>query len=236
MAKKQDILLVKDVLKLGNMGDIIKVAPGFARNYLLPERLGIPASQAQRRQVEVLRERAAKSETEREASAIALKKTVDGMTVQIGARVAHDLELFGSIGTKEVVAALAKKGVVVDTKQVHLTDKLRKLGVYPIEVRLHKKVAAEIKLEIVNSDPTAPSLADTLAAMAAAKLAKKAKPEAAAEGDGAADAAKGEKSEKPAKGDKAAKPAKAEKSEKPAKGDKAAKPAKADKNDKKKKG
>lgn len=209
---KQEVLLVKDVLKLGNMGDIVKVPPGYARNFLYPYRLAIPASQAAKRQVEVLRERAAKSEVEREAKATALKRTMDGMAIQVAARVAHEIELFGSIGVKEIVAALAKGGVQVDGKQVHLTDKIRKLGVYPIEVRLHRNVAVTIKLEVVNSDPTAPSLADTLAAYAAAQAAKRNKP---------AEGADAEKAEKPEKAEKAEAPA-AEKAEKP---EKAAKPA-----------
>jgi large subunit ribosomal protein L9 len=219
MAKKQDVLLVKDVLKLGNMGDVVKVAPGYARNFLYPERLGIPASQSQKRQVEVLRERATKNEADREVKALALKKSVDGMTVQLSARVAHDIELFGSIGTKEIVAALAKKGIEVDSKQVHLTDKIRKLGVYPIEVRLHKSVAAEIKIEIINSDPNAPTLEETMAAMASAKAAKAAKKAAgeaaeAAEGDAAPKAeAKADKAEAKTKGKSEAKGGKADKAD-----------------------
>jgi large subunit ribosomal protein L9 len=219
---KTEILLVKDVLKLGNMGDIVKVAPGYARNFLYPERLAIPASQAAKRQVEVLRDKAAKSDAEREAKATALKRTMEGMTVQVAARVAHELELFGSIGTKEIVAALAKSGVEVDGKQVHLTDKIRRLGVYQIEVRLHRKVAVTIKLEVINSDPNAPSLADAMAAYAAAREAKKtAKTEDAAPAEGENAEAKPAKAEKPA----------ADKAEK--KGDKA---DKADKSGKKQKG
>jgi large subunit ribosomal protein L9 len=231
---KQEILLVKDVLKLGNMGDIIKVPPGYARNYLYPERLAIPASQAAKRQVEVLREKAAKSEAEREVKANAQKRTMEGMTVQVAARVAHELELFGSIGTKEIVAVLAKSGIEIDGKQVHLTDKIRRLGVYQIDVRLHRKVAVTIKLEVVNSDPNAPSLAETMAAYAAAREAKKsAKPEeapASAEGEAKEAEAKPAKAE--AKAEKTEKAAKPEKADKAAKGDKGDKPAAADKADK----
>ena len=91
MAKKQDILLVQDVLKLGNMGDMVKVAPGYARNYLFTHSLAIPASGAAKRQVEVLREKAAKSEGEREVKALAQKKTMEGMSIQVPARVAQRL-------------------------------------------------------------------------------------------------------------------------------------------------
>lgn len=166
MAKRQEILLTQDVLKLGNMGDIVKVSSGYARNYLFPYELAIPVGVAHKRQIEVLRTNASKMEVEREAKANVQKKSLDGMSIQISARVAHESELFGSIGTKDIVAALAKKGVVVDGKQVHLTDKIKKLGRYKLEVRLHKNVGVEIALEVVNSDPNAMPLDEAIAAAA----------------------------------------------------------------------
>ncbi len=231
---KQEVLLVKDVLKLGNMGDMVKVSPGYARNYLFTHVLAIPANAAAKRQVEVLREKAAKSEAEREVKAVALAKSINNTTIQISGRVAHETELFGAIGTKEIVQALAKTGIVVDTKQVHLVDRIRRLGVYSIEVKLHAKVAVTIKVEVVNSDPNAPSLADTLAALETARKAKaeaKNSPKAeAAEGEDAAAPAKAEKSDK---SDKKSKGGKAEKADKPAKGAKVEASAKPEKNDKK---
>ncbi|MBA3698885.1 MAG: 50S ribosomal protein L9 [Planctomycetes bacterium] len=208
MARRKDVLLVQDVLKLGNMGDVVRVSPGYARNYLFPYALAIPSDAAHKRQIDVLREKAAKSEAEREVKARAQAKTMQGVSIQIAARVSHGNELFGSIGTKELVAALAKSGVEVDGKQIHLHDKLKKLGKYQIDVRLHKNVAVEVTLEIVNSDPNAPTMTETLASPAAPKADAEAKP---AKGD---KAEKGEKSEKPAKGDKAEKAEKGEKSEK----------------------
>ena len=238
---KQEVLLVKDVLKLGNMGDMVKVSPGYARNYLFTHVLAIPANAAAKRQVEVLREKAAKSEAEREVKALALAKSINGTTVQISGRVAHETELFGAIGTKEIVQALAKTGIVVDSKQVHLVDRIRRLGVYSIEVKLHTKVSVTIKVEVINSDPNAPSLAETLAALEAARKAKaegKNAPKAEeadadAEGEKAAKGEKAGKSDKSEKKSKGSKSEKTEKSDKPAKGGKAEAPAKADKNDKK---
>ena len=186
MAKKQDILLVQDVLKLGNMGDMVKVAPGYARNYLFTHSLAIPASGAAKRQVEVLREKAAKSEGEREIKALAQKKTMEGMSIQVPARVAHEIELFGSIGTKEIVAALAKLGIEVDNKQIHLAEKIHRLGIFPVEIKLQKSVSVTVKLEVVNSDPNAASLTETLAAYEAEKAAKAAAAKAAKEAKGAA--------------------------------------------------
>jgi len=184
MARRQEILLTQDVLKLGNMGDIVKVSPGYARNYLFPFELAIPAGFAAKRQIEVLRDKAAKSEVEREKKANLQRKTVEGISIQIAARVAHDTELFGSIGTKDIVQALAKSGVEVDPKQVHLNDKIKKLGKYRVEVRLHKNVGVEILLEVVNSDPNAPVLDEAIAAATAKPVA-----EAAAEAPAPAAAA-----------------------------------------------
>ncbi len=195
MARRKEVLLVQDVLKLGNMGDVVRVSPGYARNYLFPYALAIPADSAHKRQIDVLREKAAKSEAEREVKAKAQAKTMQGLSIQIAARVSHENELFGSIGTKEIVAALAKSGVEVDGKQIHLHDKLKKLGKYQIDVRLHKNVAVQVTLEIVNSDPNAPTLAETLAAAGTKDEAAEAKPE---------------KAEKPAKADKGAKADKAD--------------------------
>jgi len=164
MARRQEVLLTHDVLKLGNMGDIVRVTPGYARNYLYPHALAIPASQAAKRQIDVLRSKAAKSEVEREARAGVLKKSMQGMSIQIPGRVAHDNELFGSIGTRDIVAALAKSGIEVDPKQVHLNDKIKKIGRFQVEIRLHKNIGVEISVEVVNSDPNAPALDEALAA------------------------------------------------------------------------
>jgi large subunit ribosomal protein L9 len=218
MARRKEVLLVQDVLKLGNMGDVVRVSPGYARNYLFPYALAIPTDAAHKRQIDVLREKAAKSEAEREVKAKAQAKTMQGISIQIAARVSHDNELFGSIGTKEIVAALAKSGVEVDGKQIHLHDKLKKLGKYQIDVRLHKNVAVEVTLEIVNSDPNAPTLAETLAAASAPKAEGEAKAEKPAKAD---KAEKGEKADKAEKGEKPAKGEKAEKAEKPKKTQKA---------------
>ncbi len=190
MARRQEILLTQDVLKLGNMGDIVRVAPGYARNYLYPHALAMPASAAAKRQIEVLRAESAKSEIAREGRANGLKKTMEGMSIQIASRVAHDNELFGSIGTRDIVAALAKSGVEVDGKQVHLHDKIKRIGKYEVTVKLHKNVSVTIHLEIINSDPNAPTLDETLAA---AGNEPEAKEEAPAEA----------KAEAPAKGKKA---------------------------------
>jgi large subunit ribosomal protein L9 len=205
MARRKEVLLVKDVLKLGNMGDLVRVSPGYARNYLFPYGFAIPADGAAKRQIDVLREKAAKSDAEREVKANALKKTMEGMSVQIAARVSHDDVLFGSIGTKEIVAALAKSGIEVDGKQIHLSEKLKKLGKHQVELKLHKNVAVAVTVEIVNSDPNAPTLSE---AMAAASVEKPADKDAEKASEKAEKPAKGGKKDKDEAGANAATPAK----------------------------
>lgn len=155
MAKRIELILTDSVLKLGEMGDLVAVTPGYARNYLLPQGLAIPAGQAAKRQVELLREEAQKRELERQGKALALKKELDGLSVQIAAKVAHDNVLFGSVGIREIQRALSVSGVEVDNRQVHLHESFKQLGTYQVAIRLHKDVEATISVEVVNDNPDA---------------------------------------------------------------------------------
>lgn len=164
MGKNVEVLLKEDVLKLGSMGDIVSVRPGYARNFLLPYGKAIPASQAAKRQIELLREQALRRQAEMEGQALSQKKQIDGLSVQIAAKVSTGRTLFGSVGTREVVAALAKSGYEIDPKQVHLHESFKTLGKYPVIIRLFKTVDATIEVEVVNADPQGSTMEEVLAA------------------------------------------------------------------------
>lgn len=164
MAKTIELLLTADVLKLGNMGDVVKVKPGYARNFLLPYGKAIVASGAAKRQIEVLREKAAAASAEREGQALAEKKKIDGLTIEIKAKVSHDTHLFGSVGTRDIVAALADKGYTFDSKQVHVHESFKKLGSYEVVLKLFKTVEATIKVNVIDADPEGQKLQEVLAA------------------------------------------------------------------------
>lgn len=164
MAKTIEVLLTKPVLKLGSMGDIVAVKPGYARNYLLPQGLAMAASGAAKRQVEVLQEQARKLAMEQEGQAAALKKELDGVAIQIAAKVAHDDVLFGSVGIRDIVKSLSASGMNVDQRQVHLHESFKKLGKYEVLVKLHSNVEATITVEVVNDNPDGPGLDEALAA------------------------------------------------------------------------
>ena len=149
MARNIEVLLTKNVLKLGSMGDLVNVKPGYAHNYLFPSASAIPANLAAKRQIEILKERAQAHLAEAKTAA--------------QANVSHDAQLFGSVGIRDIVAALATSGVSIDAKQVNLHESIRALGTYKITIELVKGVEAEISLEVVNKDPEAAGLAEVLA-------------------------------------------------------------------------
>ena len=164
MATTVEVILTDNILKLGNMGDLVKVKAGYARNFLLPYGKAIPADQAAKRQVEVLKSRAAEYEAEQAAAATKLKAELDGFKVQVAAKVAHDTVLFGSVGARDIVKALAAGGFDITNNQVHLHENFKELGRFEVEIGLHKGVTATVKIEIINADPDAPSLDETLKA------------------------------------------------------------------------
>jgi len=162
MAHTIEVLLVDDVLKLGNMGDIVRVKSGYARNCLLPQGRAILASAAAKRQVEVLQAKAAANETNRAVKAQALKKELDGFSVQIAAKVAHDRHLFGSVGIRDIVRALSAGGFDIDQRQVHLHENFKELGTYEVLIKLHTEVEATITVEVVDADPQGKALDEVL--------------------------------------------------------------------------
>lgn len=163
MARNIEVLLTKNVLKLGDMGDMVKVKPGYARNYLFPSGSAIPANAAARRQIEILRERAVAKSAEAQSEAEAVKKQLDGMSIQIEANVSHDARLFGSVGTREIVDALENSGISIDQKQVHLHESIRELGTHTIQIGLYKDIEAAITLEVLDKNPDSAGLAEVIA-------------------------------------------------------------------------
>lgn len=163
MAHTVDVLLTKPVLKLGSMGEVVTVKAGYARNFLLPQGFAIQADRAAKRQVESLQAQARQLAQQQEARAAVLKKELDGMSLQIAAKVAHDSTLFGSVGIRDIVKALASNDISIDPRQVHLHENFKQLGSYPVAIRLHANVEATVTVEVVSDDPQGRGLDETLA-------------------------------------------------------------------------
>lgn len=149
MATTLQVILQNDVDNVGKSGDLVKVRPGFARNFLIPRRLAVPATSAQINRLEhdkaVAIARAEKNR--KEAQAVAEK--INGLALKIARPVGEDDKLFGSVTAKEIEAEAKKAGVEIDRKKMHLAEPLKAIGTFEIPVKLMTDVTATLKVEVV---------------------------------------------------------------------------------------
>ena len=143
------IILTKDVDNLGRAGELVKVRPGYGRNYLLPRGLALLATKANIRQLEHHRREIAaaqaKLRSEHEAAAAQLKEAV----VSIPRKVGAEDKMFGSVSTKDIAEALAAQNVEVDRKLIKLDDPIRTVGEHEVEVRFSAEVTVTLKVQVI---------------------------------------------------------------------------------------
>jgi large subunit ribosomal protein L9 len=147
-----DVILREDIDKLGNRGQVVKVAAGYARNYLLPRKLAVAATEANRKIVEQERQAHLRKEAKLVSEAQDLAKLVDGVSVTIAQKAGENDQLFGSVTAKDVAEALAAKNFTIDRRKIHIEDPIKQLGEYKIPVRLHKDVTAEVTVAAVKEE------------------------------------------------------------------------------------
>ena len=143
------VILLRDVESLGSAGEVVQVKSGFARNFLIPQRQALVASDTNVAQFESKRKQhAAVSERERRAAeAVAKQLEADSITAQV--RVGEEDRLFGSVTLQNIADLLAEKDYDIDRRAIQLEEPIRALGVYTIDVRLHADVTANVKLWVV---------------------------------------------------------------------------------------
>ena len=143
------VILQQDVEKLGKSGELIRVRPGFARNYLLPRQLALAATSAAVHRIEheqaVALARAEKTKKQAQEAASQL----GALSLTIVQKAGEDGKLFGSVTTKDILAAAAQKGVVLDKRKIRLDEPIKVLGTYEIQVKLASDVSATLKVEVV---------------------------------------------------------------------------------------
>ena len=144
-----EVLLMADVPDLGKAGEVVKVADGHARNYLLPRSLAAPVTPASLRQLDKLRKERAELAKIQMAEAQAKASKLEGVSVTIRAKTVDGEKLYGSITITEIMDALAAQGVALDRSQLELADHLKQTGSYEVPVRLHPDVTVTIKVVIV---------------------------------------------------------------------------------------
>lgn len=144
-----EVILLEDVRNLGEMGEIVDVANGYGRNYLIPQGLAEPATAARKNQIE---HQIAVIESRREKERAAAQEIVgdiDGVSISVPSRIAEDDQLYGSVTARDVADVLAQQGIEVDHKQVELDEPVRELGIYKVPIKLASGVYAHIRLWVV---------------------------------------------------------------------------------------
>ena len=147
-----EVILREDVDKLGNRGELVKVAAGYARNFLLPRRLAVAATDANRKIVEQERQAHLRKEAKLIGESEDLAKMLTGVSVTIAQKAGENDQLFGSVTSKDIVDALAAKNFTIDRRKVQLDEPIKQLGEFKIPVRLHREVTVEITVNVVKED------------------------------------------------------------------------------------
>jgi len=144
-----EVILREEIQKLGNRGEIVKVADGYARNYLLPKRLAVPATEANKKIVEQERMAHVRREAKQKGEAEDLAKQLNGVVVTFTQKAGEADQLFGSVTSKDIVEALAKQDFVIDRRKIHLDEPIKQLGEHKVIVKLHPDVSAEIQVNVL---------------------------------------------------------------------------------------
>ena len=144
-----EVILRQAVDNLGHTGDVVKVSPGYARNFLLPRGLAYEATTGNKKRLEQERSRLEAAENERKDKASELATKIEQASLTFSARVGEEGKLFGSVGAADIAAELEKQGLHVEKRQVDLHEPLRTLGVFRVPVRLHADVKPEIRVWVI---------------------------------------------------------------------------------------
>ena len=147
-----EVILREDVDKLGNRGQMVKVAAGYARNFLLPKRLAVAATESNKKIVEQERQAHLRREAKEHADAGDLAKLLSMVTVTISQKAGENDQLFGSVTAKDVSEGLDKQGYTIDRRKVQLHEPIKTLGEHKVPVRLHRDVTAEITVNVVKEE------------------------------------------------------------------------------------
>jgi large subunit ribosomal protein L9 len=147
-----EVILREDIERLGNRGQVVRVADGYARNFLLPKRLAVAATDANRKIVEQERQAHLRREAKQKSEAEDLSKLLTGVTVTIAQKAGENDQLFGSVTSKDVADALAQKNFTIDRRKVLMDEPIKQLGEFKVPVRLHRDVTAEVTVNVVKEE------------------------------------------------------------------------------------
>jgi large subunit ribosomal protein L9 len=145
------VILQEEVANLGATGDVVEVANGFGRNYLLPRHLAVLADERNTRRLDHQRRLASARQTKVLAAAKELAAKISGTAVSIKRQAGAEDKIFGSVTNQDVQEALAAQGVEVDRRNIVLADPIRNIGVFQVSVKVHRDVEASVKVYVIRA-------------------------------------------------------------------------------------
>ena len=146
-----ELILLDNVPNLGNIGEVVKVSNGYARNYLIPKKLASKATPGILRQLEVKKKKFRAEYAAKLEKCQALADQISSQSITIPMQTGEDDKLYGSVNPQQICDALKEMNSEIDRKQVALPDPIRELGVFPVDIHLHREVTAAIKVWVVKA-------------------------------------------------------------------------------------
>jgi len=143
-----EVILKEDVPKLGSRGDVVRVAEGYGRNFLLPRKLAIEASKGNKAVIEQMKAAAVRRSARDKAEAEALSKQFENVSVSVQRRSGEHDQLFGSVTSGDIATELERHGFNVDRRKIQLHEPLKSLGEFTVPIKLHKDVTAHVKVVV----------------------------------------------------------------------------------------
>lgn len=143
-----EVILKEDVAKLGHRGDVVKVAEGYGRNYLLPRKLAIEATAGNKAVIEQMKQSAVRRSAIEKADSENLSKQLETVTLTFARKAGEKDHLFGSVTSSDIAEALEQKGFNIDRRKIQLHEPLKNIGEFDVPIRLHRDVTSRIKVSV----------------------------------------------------------------------------------------
>lgn len=144
-----EVILKEDVPKLGEMGEIVEVAPGYGRNYLIPQGLALPASSARKKELAHRKRQIEEQKAQQRAEARSVQEDLDGVAITIPMRVAEEDKLYGSVTARDIAEVLEQEGFEIEHRFIEVGQGFGELGIYRVPIKLASGVYAHILLWVV---------------------------------------------------------------------------------------
>lgn len=147
-----NVILTENVKGLGNMGDVVKVKPGYARNFLVPNKLAVEANTRNLNELEHHRRQLTRKAEKLSQEASVVKNRIEALECVLAHRAGEEGKLFGSVTSMEIEAALAAKGIEIDRRKILLDQPIKSLGVHEVEIKLNAGVNATLKVNVTKAE------------------------------------------------------------------------------------